>query len=438
MFALWESLLETVAHQRGVQARDDLASAVIEVREEGGDPVLVVAEPVQADWIVEQYFDLLTREARIRSAEPVSLQVRVATELVARPAAATAPPDEGVRRARASLNNRYTFDTFVVGTSNQMAASAARAVASRPGEAYNPLFIHGMVGIGKTHLLHAVGQQILAQHAETRVLYRSTEAFLNEFVRAIGSQSMESFRRRYRDDCDVLLVDDVQFLQGKEQTQEEFFHTFEALRNSGRQICLTSDRPPKDIQRLTDRLRSRFDWGLTVDIQLPSLETRIAILQKKAAWLDFELPLDVATFLAESFRGGVRELEGSLNRLNHFSAHARRPTTVEFAREVLEDLLPHYRQPTADDVIQAVAEYHHLKTSDLKGRRRHRDIARPRQVAMYLCRLSLDKSFPEIGRAFGKDHSTVISACRRVEELMGADPVVRTAVEVLSRRFENN
>ena len=437
MDELWHSLAEAAGHQLGAHASADLRSAVVSVREEAGDLVLVVADILQRDWVVEQYLDFLLREAKTRSAEPLAIHVRVADDLLATLVEdASAAPAAARSRARAGLNSRYTFDTFVVGSGNEMAASAASAVAGRPGDAYNPLFIHGMVGIGKTHLLHGIGHRILEHLPGHRILYRSTEAFLNEFVRAIGDKSMDAFRTRYREDCDVLLIDDVQFLAGKEQTQEEFFHTFEALKNSGRQICLTSDRPPKDIQRLTDRLRSRFSWGLTVDIQPPSLETRIAILRNKAAWIDFDLPLDVAAFLAESFRGNIRELEGCLNRLSAFASFARRDTTVEFAREVLRNQLPNYRQTTADDVIRAVAEYHQLRVSDIKGRRRQRAVARPRQVAMYLCRRNLGCSFPEIGREFGKDHSTVISACRKVEELIAVDPVVRTAVEVIGRRFE--
>ena len=312
------------------------------------------------------------------------------------------------------------------------------SVAARPGVAYNPLFIHGGVGLGKTHLLHAVGQRVLEGRPHLRVLYRSAEMFINDFVRALATKSMDGFRRTYRRDCDVLLVDDVQFLASKERTQEEFFHTFEALKNSGRQIVLTSDRPPRDIDNLADRLRSRFNWGLTVDIHPPSLETRIAIAHKKARHDGIELPDAVAEYLAESFRGNIREMEGCLNRLGAFADFSRRPITLDFAQEVLKDQMPDRRQPTSEDVIRSVAEHFGLRPAELKGRRRHRAISRPRQIAMWLCRQTLSKSYPEIGRDFGKDHSTVISACRKIDEQIEVDAAVRTAVDVLSRRFEPN
>ncbi len=455
MLELWETVTGSVRHRLGPQAHTDLLGAVRRVQERDGDLVVVVGDAVQRDWVTEQYLDFLAREVRTRSSVPVAVRVEVNEAGGASPAddpssggsvaedtfdevAQLPQGDLGQRRSVAGLNGRYAFDTFVVGASNEMAFSAAMSVASRPGAAYNPLFIHGGVGLGKTHLLHAIGQQVLDGRPHLRVLYRSAEMFINDFVRALKTKSMDRFRATYRRDCDVLLVDDVQFLASKEHTQEEFFHTFEALKNSGRQIVLTSDRPPRDIANLADRLKSRFNWGLTVDIQRPSLETRVAIVHKKARYDGIDLPDVVAEYMAESFRGNIREMEGCLNRLGAFADFSRRPITLEFAREVLRDQLPDRRQPTSEDVIRSVAEHFGLRAAELKGRRRHRAISRPRQIAMWLCRKVLAKSYPEIGRDFAKDHSTVISACRKVDELIEIDATVRTAIDVLSKRFDQN
>jgi chromosomal replication initiator protein len=474
MLELWETVAGSVRHRLGPKAHSDLLEAVRTVREQDGDLVVLVGTAVQRDWVSEQYLDFLAREVRTRSETPISVRVEVSPpdldqlELIGadpeEPSGATngsangssaagdgatrrepldpivpePPADPGERRSLAGLNGRYAFDTFVVGGSNEMATSAAMSVAARPGAAYNPLFIHGGVGLGKTHLLHAIGQKVLEDRPHLRVLYRSAEMFINDFMRALATKSMDKFRRTYRRDCDVLLVDDVQFLSAKERTQEEFFHTFEALKNSGRQIVLTSDCSPRDIPNLPDRLKSRFTWGLIVDIQKPSQETRVAIVHKKARYDGIDLPDVVAEYLAESFRGNIREMEGCLNRLGAFADFSRRPITLEFAREVLKDQLPNRLQPTSEDVIRAVAEHFGLRPVELKGRRRHRAISRPRQIAMWLCRKVLGKSYPEIGRDFGKDHSTVISACRKVDDLIEIDALVRTAVDVLSKRFDQN
>jgi chromosomal replication initiator protein len=450
MLQIWDAAVDSVRHRLAPEAFNDFRRAIAGVHQEQGRLVVLVRGAVQRDWITDQYLDLLVREVRRLSEEPLEVVLQVEGDLPPssltpiRDVEADGPdaltpvlggPSQPARGEATGLNPRSTFDTFVVGSSNEMAASAAQSVASKPGDAYNPLFLYSGVGLGKTHLLHAIGQRILEADPNARVLYRSAESYMNDFIRSIGDKSMERFRQRYREECDVLLVDDVQFLSGKEATQEEFFHTFEALRNSGRQVCLTSDRQPRDILNLADRLRSRFEWGLLVDIQPPALETRLAIVRTKAEREGLILPDDVGNFLAETFKGSIREMEGCLNRLGAFAAFSNRPITLDFAREVLGDQLPMRRQPTAEDVMRAVADHFQLKLADLKGRRRHRSIARPRQVAMYLCRQKLDKSYPEIGREFGKDHSTVISACRKVEELLQEDAVVRTAVDVLGRRF---
>lgn len=446
---LWEIVVEAVRVQLGSEAQADLLRTVSGIREEEDGLTVIVAEPIQRDWLIDHYLDFLARELRARSELPVRLWVRVdqatprgksrarrtPVEAAADPSFSAAAPPRVPPARRVGLSPRYTFDSFVVGTSNQMAASAAMTIGEQPGSIYNPLYVYGGVGLGKTHLIHAIGHTILKARPAARVVYRSTESFINEFIGAIQDRSMNAFRQRYRHECDALLIDDIQFLAGKEGTQDEFFHTFEALKNSGIQICITSDCRASEL-KLADRLRNRFEWGLTVDVQPPSLETRMAIIAKKAALSGIEIPDEVQAYLAETFRGNIRLMEGCLNRLGAFAGFARRPITTEFAREILRDQLPDRRQPTADDVMSAVADYYKLRLSELKGRRRHRSVARPRQIAMYLCRHTLGKSFPEIGREFGKDHSTVISACRKIDELMEEDPIIRTAVDVLQRQFQ--
>jgi len=334
------------------------------------------------------------------------------------------------------LNARYTLSTFVVGPSNQMAHAACVGICQRPGRLYNPLFLYGSSGLGKTHLLQAVGHRLLQEQPGRQVVLRSTEDFINDFTRSLRQQHMDSFRRFYREQCDLLLLDDVQFMSGKEQTQQEFFHTFEALLQRGSQIVMTSDRLPREIDRLDERLRSRFTWGLLADIQVPELETRIAILQQKAEMAGLLLDDEVALFLADSFRSNIRELEGTLTRLCAYATLLRPPRiSLEFVQEVLRDHLPRSRKLTIEDAIKLVADFYRIRPADLKGARRHRNVARPRQVAMFLVREVMQRSFPEIGRAFGKDHTTVISACRKVEDLLRRDTDLGQEVESLKRRM---
>lgn len=334
------------------------------------------------------------------------------------------------------LNSRYTLQSFVIGPSNQMAHAACVGICKNPGRLYNPLFLYGDSGLGKTHLLQAVGHQVLRDRPNKRIVYRSTEDFINDFTRSLRNQRMDAFRRFYREECDVLLLDDVQFMSRKEQTQQEFFHTFEALLARGSQIVMSCDRLPREIDQLDERLRSRFTWGLLADIHVPELETRVAILHKKAELDGLPLDDDVALFLASSFRTNVRELEGSLTRLGAYASLGKRSTiTLEFAREVLEEHLPRLRTITIEEAIKLVADFYRIRPADLKGERRHRNVARPRQVAMYLAREVLQRSFPEIGRAFSRDHTTVIAACRKVEELMLGDAALSSEVDSLKRRL---
>jgi chromosomal replication initiator protein len=336
------------------------------------------------------------------------------------------------------LNERYTFDTFVVGPSNQLAHAASHAVAEIPAAKYNPLFIYGGVGLGKTHLLCAIGQEIRRREPDFRVAYLSSERFMNEYINLLRANRIEEFREKFREKCDVLLMDDIQFIAGKDRTQDEFFHTFNSLYDSNRQIVVTSDKYPHEIPELEERLRTRFQWGLIADIQQPELETRVAILKKKAEMEHIPLPDDVALYLATNIKSNVRELEGSLIRLAALASLKQADISVDFASETLKQFLSQASASLTIEAIQKeVASYFNLKVADLRSSKRHKAVARPRQIAMFLCRKLTDSSFPEIGQRFGgKDHSTVISACNKIKDLSEKDLSVRTAVETLERQLQ--
>ena len=361
-------------------------------------------------------------------------------ELFPAPPPTTAPSQQTTREnaRRSGLSHKYTFGSFVVGASNQFAHAACKAVASQPGDHYNPLFIYGGVGLGKTHLVNAIGHQALEQSPEAKVLYLSSESFMNELIAALRRDRMDEFKNRFRR-IDVLIVDDVQFLAGRERTQEEFFHTFNSLYEGRHQIVLTSDKFPKEIPDLEERLRNRFEWGLIADIQPPDMETRVAIIEKKAELEQIELPQDVALFLASNIDSNVRELEGSLTRLGAFASLNRCPITVEFAREVLQNVIrdKHERAITIESIQKAVCEFFNIRPNELRSKKRTRNVALPRQVAMYLCRRYTEASFPVIGDRFGgRDHSTVIHAAQVVERRLQEDGVFRATVERLERMLE--
>jgi chromosomal replication initiator protein len=319
---------------------------------------------------------------------------------------------------RNNLNPRLTFENFVEGKSNQLARAAAQQVAENPGHAYNPLFIYGGVGLGKTHLMHAIGNYILENNPAAKILYLHSERFVADMVKALQNNTINEFKRQYRS-LDVLLIDDIQFFAGKDRSQEEFFHTFNALLEGHQQIVLTSDRYPKEISNLEERLRSRFGWGLTVAIEPPELETRVAILMNKAEKSGIHLPYEAAFFIAKRIRSNVRELEGALKRVIANASFTQREINVEFAKEALKDLLAlQDRLVTIENIQKTVTEYYKIKMADLLSAKRSRSIARPRQVAMALAKELTSHSLPEIGNAFGgRDHTTVLHACRKIEEL---------------------
>ena len=329
----------------------------------------------------------------------------------------------------AGLNPRFTFDTFIVGPSNQFAHAACRAVAEAPSRSYNPLFIYGGVGLGKTHLMHAVGQYVLRHDRNLKLTYISSERFMNEMINAVRYDRLIDFRERYRT-VDVLLVDDVQFLAGKEGTQTEFFHTFNALYDSQKQIILSSDCPPHEIPQLEERLRSRFEWGLTADSQSPDLETKVAILKKKAEAESVPLPDTVAIYIAGKIKSNIRELEGSLIRLIAYASLTGKEITLPLAQEVLKNILDHEVKAVTIEIIQKfVADYYNLKMVELKSRNNSKSVAKPRQIAMYLCKALTHASLPEIGRSFGgKHHSTVIHSIRKVEHQRKTDSDFNTLI----------
>jgi chromosomal replication initiator protein len=349
------------------------------------------------------------------------------------PSPATRDEDVMVAPEAASLNPRYNFETFVAGPSNQLAFAASQAAASSYPPKYNPVFICGGVGLGKTHLLHSIGHQQLANRPGARIVYLSSERFMNEYVQAIRTGRMHEFRRNYREGIDVLLIDDVQFLAGKESTQDEFFHTFNALHENHKQIVLTADRKPHEISDIADRLRTRFAWGLLADIEPPELEVRIAILRKKAAVEAVQLPDDVALYIASSIKSNVRELEGALIRLAAYASLSKRRIDLEFAQETLGAAITRPREIiTVDSVIKSVASYYGLKPSDIKSERRHKSVATPRAVAMYLSRHHTKDSYPDLARAFGgKHHTTVISAVQKIIERLKDDASLRSEIHAI-------
>lgn len=340
------------------------------------------------------------------------------------------------RRHSSGLDLRHTFDSFVVGPSNQFAFAACKAVADGPGKTYNPLFIWGGSGLGKTHLMQAVGNKALADNPKLKLLYVTSEQFMNELISSIQTRRTAEFRARYRE-CDMLLIDDIQFVAGKASTEEEFFHTFNTLHGQGKQIIVTSDRVPHDIDKMEERLRSRFQWGLISDVQPPEMETRVAILKAKAQTMRLRIEDDVAQFIALYIRQNVRELEGCLTRLAAYASLIQGPLTVDTCKDMLKSLLVNRGEKVdCEQIIKACADYFRVTVADIKGPVREKQIARARQVAMYLCRKLTNASYPELGkRWFGKDHSTVLTACQRVPVLMAEDSDFRRAVETLEREL---
>ena len=441
MEKIWRSTIESIEAQLG---EPDLREVVARLRPVAlrGDAIVVEApSKLAADVVRERCLDAI-EQALVQASGGALRAVTLTIPSVGQQELFPAPPPPAkaprIDGRRSVLLPKYTFDNFVVGASNQFAHAASKAVANQPGDHYNPLFIYGGVGLGKTHLVNAIGHQVLDRNENARVVYLSSESFMNELIAALRRDRMDEFKSRFRR-IDVLIVDDVQFLAGRERTQEEFFHTFNSLYDGHHQIVLTSDKFPKEIPDLEERLRNRFEWGLIADIQPPDVETRVAILEKKAEFEGIELPQDVAIFLATSIDSNVRELEGSLTRLGAFASLNKCPITVDFARDVLQSVLRERvdRAITIESIQKAVCDFFRIRPNDLRSKRRTRTIALPRQVAMYLCRRYTNASFPVIGDRFGgRDHSTVIHAAQVIERRLREDPAFRATVERLERLLE--
>ena len=404
----------------------------------GNTITIRVADPMVVDWLTKHYAGVIGEALAEVGRQGAALKfvpdgAEPDTPEEPSPSAPEPPPEKPPEPASPSevvgLSPRYSFDAFIVGASNQFAHAACRAVAEAPSRSYNPLFLYGGVGLGKTHLMHAIGHYVLTHSPGLKLTYISAERFMNEVINAIRYDRILEFRERYRG-VDVLLVDDIQFIVGKERTQTEFFHTFNALHDAQKQIVISSDQPPHQITELEERLRSRFEWGLIADIQSPDLETKIAILKRKAEAEGVPLPDDVALFIAGRIKSNIRELEGSLIRLLAYASLTGREISMSLAQETLRDVLRHDQRAVTIDAIQKfVADYYKLKLNDLKSRNNSKSIAMPRQVAMYLCKSLTSASLPEIGKSFGgKHHSTVIHSIRKVEELRQRDAAFNSLI----------
>jgi len=420
---------------------------------------LGVPNDFAAIWIHDNYLDLIVQRLRLntgkddmtvrlkKSGAPAMARSRGSSPEGNTPRDATTPTEkhrpapsratERRSRATGTLNPRNTFQNFVVGNNNQMAQAASLAVAQSPAQAYNPLFLYGDTGLGKTHLMHAIGHAILQQKPDARVAYLSTEKFTNEFIQGLQENALVKFRQRYRN-VDVLLLDDVQFLGGKERIQEEFFHTFNELFESGRQIVLSSDRRASEIAKLESRLVSRFEWGLPADMQSPDFETRVAILRTKAQSLKLEVPADVITFIAKNISKNIRRLEGALIKVSSYASLTGRSLDVSSAEMLLQDVLMEQAQNmlTMETIQKKVADHFQIRLSDMTSKRRPNNIAIPRQIAMYLSRTLTKHSLQEIGDAFGgRDHGTVIHACKAVDNMMEQDQTMRSSIEFLRHQL---
>jgi chromosomal replication initiator protein len=421
---LWQGLI-ALLRTKIPQEEVEVWFATVETDLASDGLSLILPSQVYVDYVRDHYLPLLQELARQVAGKPIPVLLRgnVAGEA-----------GEKALAARTPLNPRYTFSSFVEGPSNQFARAAAQSVAANPGRAYNPLFLYGGSGLGKTHLLHSIGHEIRNSNPRARILYVPTEVFVNELISSIRLHRMAEFRQTYRSG-DVLLLDDIQFMGGKERSQEEFFHTFNTLHEAGRQIVMTSDTAPSTIAGLEERLRTRFVWGLVADIQPPGFETKCAILQAKARLDGFELPNDTVHLIARLAKESIRELEGLLNRVVVYCTLTGAPPTTETVRTALSTLIPKAHQATPAEIIRFVAHHYGIKVADIKGRDNRRSIAFPRQVAIYLIREVLSLSFPEIGKVFAKHHSTIIYSMEAIQKERLSNPQLDSTLTTFVENF---
>jgi len=439
----WDKVLGSLKNAVSEQVFETWLRPLQFISKEGS--VLLIAAPHKffKQWIEDNHFDQIEEAAQKELGENISIDIVVGEEEDSlsppvTPEGFVKPPPEETRvpPRNTTLNPRYTFDQFVIGEGNKFAHAAAFAVADKPGASYNPLFIYGGVGLGKTHLLHAIGNMVLANHSGLQVCYIPAEKFTNELISCIRTNRMQEFKERYRN-VDVLLVDDVQFIAGKTRTQEEFFHTFNDLYSSQKQIVVSSDKFPKEIPDLEERIQSRFEWGLVADIQPPDIETRVAIINHKAEKENICLPEDVAHYLASVVKSNVRELEGYLLRIGAHASLMKKEINLELAKSFLSSLTSIGREISPDSIIKIVADHFKLKVSELRSDRKFRLIAAPRQIAMYLIRKITNCSFPEIGHLFGgRDHTTVMYAVKKIERKLVDDVSLRSTVDTLRKKIE--
>jgi chromosomal replication initiator protein len=438
----WQDALAYIQGRVPKQVYDTWFTPIYLERIEDSTAQLGVPNKFFGDWLHQHYGPLLSEAvSAARGGAETSITFVIFKQAKKQPDSsgnmvATVRQNTGPRTKRGiQLNPKYTFKSFVVGAGNQFAHAACMAVAEQPAKAYNPLFIYGDTGLGKTHLLNAIGNYV-AERTDLRIAYLTTEQFTNEVINSIRYDKMMDLRKRYRH-IDMLMIDDIQFLAGKERTQEEFFHTFNALYEAHKQLVLSSDRFPKDMPDIEERLRSRFEWGLIADLQPPDVETRIAILRKKSEDEGVTLPEDVIQFLATTMKSNIRELEGSLVRLGAYASLTGQTITLEMAKSVLRDLIGTKKKIVSmDDIQETVGARFHVKIADLKSRRRSKTLVHPRQIAMYLCRELTDSSYPEIGRQFGgKDHTTIIHACKQVIKAKDNDSVFSATLESLKEQI---
>lgn len=407
---------------------------LVPLKYEDGALTMGVDDLFFRDWVEDHFGHLVVTAIERASGRTAKLAWEKVERVTPRASLPSAPPVNQLRHA-IRLNEKFTFDSYVVSEANQLPAAAAHAVSENPGRAYNPLFIYGGTGLGKTHLLHAIGNRVLARNPHFRVTYLSSEEFTNQYIESVRDQRMTEFRRRFRDECDVLLIDDIQFLGKKQETQNEFFYTFNALHQLGKAVVMTSDTVPSEIPGLEDRLRSRFAMGLITDVHEPTFEARVAILKKKATQDGIAVTDKVAHFIARIMVKNVRELEGALIKVTAVHALTGQPLTEELCAQVLGDLMPEKVTLDAEMIQKEVARFYKLNVDDLRGERRMKPVAHARQVAMYLVRTLTTSSLPEIGKKFNKDHSTVLASVRKIEQLRGNDAQLQLDLGELHKKL---
>lgn len=439
IMSIWQQLLQGLERTVNRQSYDYWLKPLRPLAYHNKTLLIEVPNHFSRDWLHERYAPLLKHSFENLAGHEVAIRFLLAREVPEVEKYLTKPPLDKLSTDLSALNPKYTFDSFVIGNSNRFAHAASFAVADTPVKAYNPLFLYGGVGLGKTHLMHAIGHHILENHNRYRIAYVTSERFTNELINAIKDDQTPQFRSKYRS-IDILLIDDIQFLAGKERTQEEFFHTFNSLYEDAKQVVISSDRPPKEIPTLEERLRSRFEWGLIADIQPPDLETRIAILRKKLQSEDNSLvPDETILYIADRIQSNIRELEGAFIRVSAYASLTRSQVSPENAAEILKDILPPHkpRQITCPLIQQVVAGYFKLRPEDLKAKKRTRAVAYPRQIAMYLTRELTDLSLPKIGDEFGgRDHTTVLHGCEKINQELQEDSTVQEIVNELIRRIQ--